>query len=162
MINPHNGYSQSYNSESYKNKPRLVEAAPKDTPVMTWHGSEIYNFTRYEQTSQPKDLAYSLGQHRAHEVPLLPEVDQAFLIPPWRNGRAENNSSFAHEKLYRLVDLVREAEGKLGSLEKYWSDEHPTARAVFKRTLWVVDNLIVKERETGQRGERAREMGWDE
>lgn len=66
------------------------------------------------------------------------------------------------EKLSRPADLARDVDTKLDTLEKYWDEQRLTVGTVLKRMLWIVDNMVVKEREEGQKERRAQEMGWAE
>ena len=64
------------------------------------------------------------------------------------------------EKLYRPADPVRDVSSRLDTLEKYWDEHGATVGTVLKRMLWIVDSMVVKEGEYGQRERRAQEMGW--
>lgn len=63
-------------------------------------------------------------------------------------------------KLRRPRDLVGDATTRLDTLEKYWNDQGIIVGTVLKRMLWIVDTIIVKEREEAQRLARKHEMGW--
>lgn len=63
-------------------------------------------------------------------------------------------------KLQRPRDLVGDATIRLETLEKYWNDQGIIVGTVLRRMLWIVDTIIVKEREEAQRLARKHEMGW--
>lgn len=63
-------------------------------------------------------------------------------------------------KSRRPRDLVGDATTRLDTLEKYWNDQGIIVGTVLKRMLWIVDTIIVKEREEAQRLARKYEMGW--
>lgn len=63
-------------------------------------------------------------------------------------------------KLQRPRDLVGDASTRLDTLEKYWNDQGIIVGTVLRRMLWIVDTIIVKEREEAQRLARKHEMGW--
>lgn len=63
-------------------------------------------------------------------------------------------------KLQRPRDLADDATTRLDTLEKYWNDQGIIVGTVLKRMLWIVDTIIVKEREEAQRLARKHEMGW--
>lgn len=63
-------------------------------------------------------------------------------------------------KLQRPRDLVGDATTRLDMLEKYWNDQGIIVGTVLRRMLWIVDTIIVKEREEAQRLARKNEMGW--
>lgn len=63
-------------------------------------------------------------------------------------------------KLQRPRDLVGDATTRLDTLEKYWNDQGIIVGTVLRRMLWIVDTIIVKEREEAQRLARKHEMGW--
>lgn len=64
------------------------------------------------------------------------------------------------EKIYRPADLARDVGGRLDALEKHWEEQRLTVGTVLKRMLWIVDSMVVKERENVQKDVRAQEMGW--
>ena len=68
--------------------------------------------------------------------------------------------SLPTEKLYQPADPVRDISSRLDTLEKYCDEQGATVETVLKRILWVVNSLVVKEREDGQRERRPQEMGW--
>lgn len=63
-------------------------------------------------------------------------------------------------KLQQPRDLVGDATTRLDMLEKYWNDQGIIVGTVLRRMLWIVDTIIVKEREEAQRLARKNEMGW--
>lgn len=63
-------------------------------------------------------------------------------------------------KFQRPRDLVGDATTRLDTLEKYWNDQGIIVGTVLRRMLWIVDTIIVKEREEAQRLARKHEMGW--
>lgn len=63
-------------------------------------------------------------------------------------------------KPQRPRDLVGDATTRLDILEKYWNDQGIIVGTVLRRMLWIVDTIIVKEREEAQRLARKNEMGW--
>lgn len=63
-------------------------------------------------------------------------------------------------KVQRPVDLAREVSDQLEAMDKYWDEQRLTVGTALKRLLWVVDNMVVREREEGQKTKRAQEMGW--
>ncbi|KAL7272544.1 hypothetical protein RUND412_004643 [Rhizina undulata] len=66
------------------------------------------------------------------------------------------------EQLYRPGDLATDVTARLDALERYWNEQGLVVGTVLKRMLWIVDSLIVKEREEAQRVMRRREMGWED
>jgi hypothetical protein len=79
---------------------------------------------------------------------------------PGRSGSRRRNSEPTNAR--RLENLGGDVAGRLDALEKYWDEQGIVVGAVLKRMLWIVDTLIVKEREEAQRMLRRREMGWED
>ena len=94
-----------------------------------------------------------------------PEQKKATIAPP-----TNSSSSSSSRRRNSVPTNPRRLENNLGgdvahrldALEKYWDEQGIVVGAVLKRMLWIVDTLIVKEREEAQRALRRKEMGWEE
>lgn len=63
-------------------------------------------------------------------------------------------------RLQRPRDLAGNVTTRLDTLEQYWDEQGIIVGTVLKRMLWIVDTMIVKEREEAQKLMRKKEMGW--
>lgn len=63
-------------------------------------------------------------------------------------------------KLRKPRDLAVDVTTHLDTLQKYWDDQGIIVGTVLRRMLWIVDTMIVKEREEAQKLLRKQEMGW--
>lgn len=107
----------------------------------------------------------------AHPLPTVPECEEGKMVPlartraynlPGVPGEETHNflDSPSNRSLERPLHLASDVISRLNALEKYWDEQGIVVGTVLRRMLWIVDIMIIKEREEAQRLIRRKEMGW--
>jgi len=144
---------------------RLLFPSPQPDP------SALPNFPRPFQPGRLEILPEASQETSLHTPTVLGGISTNKTLTLLSHAQAENSKieedlkallglPLPTEKLYRPADLARDVSSRLDTLEKYWDEQGVTVGTVLKRMLWIVDSMVVKEREGGQRERRAQEMGW--